>query len=181
MSEAMDAAYEIGVLTFEGKDRAEEAVDSLRQVAAERPDVDVAVIEHHPSGRFGVHVHNPTPTKGAHMAEGGVMGAALGGLVLGPFGLVAGLLGGVGVGALMGGRHRNDLELPESFVDELKAALPPDSSAVLVIGDPETVPQLIGGVHATGAVSVMELHHPLTHEQSQVLHAALEQGQGQGS
>ena len=40
---AMDAAYEVGVLTFEGKDRAEATMDVLRQAAGNRSDVDVMV------------------------------------------------------------------------------------------------------------------------------------------
>ena len=75
MAEAMEAAYEVAVLTFEGKDRAESSMDSLRRAAGGRPDVDVSVVEHHPNGRFGVHVYNPQPTKGAHMGEGAVVGA----------------------------------------------------------------------------------------------------------
>ncbi len=173
MTEAMDAAYEVGVLTFEGKGRAESTMETLRQAAGGRPDVDVSVVEHHPNGRFGVHVYNPEPTKGAHMAGGAVIGAAIGGLLLGPFGLAAGLLGGVGVGASMQGRKKDDLELSDDFVLELKAALPPDSSAVIIVGDPDVVHELIGSVHAEGVVSVLELHHPLTEAQAAVLNEAL--------
>lgn len=178
MAEAMEAAYEVGVLTFEGKDRAESTMNTLRQAAGGRPDVDVSVVEHHPNGRFGVHVYNPQPTKGSHMAEGAVLGAALGGLLLGPFGLAAGLLGGVGVGASMQGRKKDDLELSDDFVRELKAALPPDSSAVLIVGDPDVVHELMGSVHADGVVSVLELHHPLTEAQAAVLNEALAAGKG---
>ncbi|MGZ5319295.1 MAG: DUF1269 domain-containing protein [Actinomycetota bacterium] len=178
MAEAMDAAYEVGVLTFEGKDRAESTMDALRRAAGGRPDVDVSVVEHHPNGRFGVHVYNPQPTKGSHMTEGAVVGAALGGLLLGPFGLAAGLLGGVGVGATMQGRKKDDLELSDDFVRELRAALPPDSSAVLIVGDPEVVHGLMGGVHADGVVSVLELHHPLTEAQAAVLNEALTAARG---
>ena len=178
MAGAMEAAYEVGVLTFEGKDRAEATMDSLRQAAGNRSDVDVSLVEHHPNGRFGVHVYNPEPTKGSHMGEGAVVGAVLGGLLLGPFGLAAGLLGGVGVGAVMQGRKKDDLELSDDFVRELKAALPPDSSAVLIVGDPDVVHELVGSVHATGVVSTLELHHPLTEAQSAALNEALAAGQG---
>ena len=177
MAGAMEAAYEVGVLTFEGKDRAEATMGALRTAAGGRSDVDVSVVEHHPNGRFGVHVYNPEATKGSHMGEGAVVGAVLGGLLLGPFGLAAGLLGGVGVGAVMQGRKKDDLELSDDFVAELKAALPPDSSAVLIVGDPDVVHELIGGVHATGVVSTLELHHPLTEAQSAALNEALAAGQ----
>jgi uncharacterized membrane protein len=176
MAEAMEAAYEVGVLTFEGKDRAESTMESIRRAPGGRPDVDVSVLEHHPNGRFGVHVYNPEPTKGSHMAEGAFVGAAIGGLLLGPFGLAAGLLGGVGVGATMQGRKKDDLELSDDFVRELKAALPPDSSAVLIVGEPEVVHGLMGIVRAEDVVSVLELHHPLNEAQAAVLNEALAAG-----
>jgi alkanesulfonate monooxygenase SsuD/methylene tetrahydromethanopterin reductase-like flavin-dependent oxidoreductase (luciferase family) len=78
----------------------------------------------------------------------------------------------------MQGREKDDLELSDDFVAELKAALPPDSSAVLIVGDPDVVHELIGSVHADGVVSVLELHHPLSEALAEVLNEALAAGEG---
>jgi len=98
MGSPMSAAYEVGVVTFEGYDAAEHLVESLRQRGAVGVTNEVAIVEHHASGRFSVHSYTAEHTRGRKAAEGAVVGALGGALLFGPFGLVAGLLGGGLVG-----------------------------------------------------------------------------------
>lgn len=174
---SMGAAYEIGVVTFQGSDAAERLVGSLRDAGAVGMTNEVGIVEHHASGRFGVHSYTTEHTRGRHVGEGAVVGAMAGALVLGPFGLVAGLLGGSLVGASLPGAKPHDLELSDAFVSRLKEALPNDSSAVLIVGEPETVEQLMGEIRSRGAVSTLELHEPLSDAQVEAVRTALEHGQ----
>ena len=67
--------------------------------------------------------------------------------------LLVGLVGGAGIGASMGGVHRHELLLSSEFIQSLHDALPPDSSALLVIGEADRVGQVIGQVRTEGVVS----------------------------
>jgi uncharacterized membrane protein len=90
--------------------------------------------------------------------------------------LVAGILGGAAVGASAGGANPHDLALSDDFVERLKAALPPDSSAVVIVGEPEGVGELMGEIRgAGGVVTKTELHEPLSDAQVAAIRSALEQ------
>ena len=170
----MGPAYEIGVVTFQGSTAAESLVASLRERGAVGTSNEVGIIEHHASGRYSVHSYTAEHTRGHHAGAGALVGALAGALLMGPFGLLAGLFGGGLVGASMGGAKAHDLELSDAFTRRLKEALPPDSSAVLVVGEPDTVEQLMGEIHSSDAVSTMELREPLTDAQVAAVQQALE-------
>jgi len=74
----------------------------------------------------------------------------------------------------MRGANPHDLELSERFVDQLKASLPPDSSAVLVVGEPEGVEELMGEIRSADIVTRTELHEPLSDAQVAAIRTALE-------
>jgi uncharacterized membrane protein len=170
----MFAAYEVGVATFEGSEAAERVVESLRQRGAVGVSNEVAIVEHHPSGRFSIHAYTAEHTRGRKAGEGAVIGALGGALLFGPFGLVAGLIGGAAVGASAGGADPHDLGLSDDFVDRLKSALPPDSSAVVIVGEPEGVGELMGDIRSADVVTRTELHQPLSDAQVAAVRAALE-------
>ena len=70
------------------------------------------------------------PTPGATAAEGAFMGVLLGTLLLGP-------IGGLAVGAVAAGggalaAKLIDLGVPESFLDDVKAAVPPGATALVL-------------------------------------------------
>ena len=174
MEPALSPAYEVGVVTFEGSDAAEGLVESLRERGAVGVSNEVGIVEHHASGRFSVHAYTAEQTRGRKAGEGAVIGALGGALLFGPFGLVAGILGGAAVGASAGGADPHDLGLSDDFVDRLKAALPPGSSAVVIVGEPEGVGQLMGDIRSADVVSRTELHEPLTDAQVAAVRAALE-------
>ena len=170
----MSAAYEIGVITFEGSDAAERLVESLRERGVVGMSNEVGIVEHHGSGSYSVHSYTAEHTRGRKVGEGALVGALGGALLFGPFGLLVGIFGGGLVGASMGGADPHDLELSDEFVDQLKAALPPNSSAVLIVGEPDGVGELMGEIRSSDAVSKAELHEPLTDAQVSALRAALE-------
>jgi len=174
MGSPMSAAYEVGVVTFVGSDAAERLVESLRQRGAVGVSNEVGIVEHQASGRFSVHAYTAEHTRGQKAGEGAVIGALGGALLFGPFGLVAGLLGGAAVGASAGGADPHDLGLSDDFVDRLKAALPPDSSAVVIVGEPEGVGELMGEIRSADVVTRTELHEPLSDAQIAAVRAALE-------
>lgn len=170
----MSDIFEVGVVTFEGKDAAERLVESLRGTV--RSLNDVAILEHHPSGRFSVHTYSSEATVGHHAGVGALIGGLAGTLLLGPFGLLMGIAGGAGVGASLGGAHPHELLLSDAFVDKLKASLPPDSSAVLIMGEPDQVDSLMGEIKSSEAVTRAEFREPLNDAQVAAIHSALEKG-----
>jgi uncharacterized membrane protein len=174
MSNEMSPVYEIGVITFADAAAAERLVSSLRDRGAVGMTNEVGIVEHHASGRFSVHSYTAQHTRGRNVAEGALVGALAGALVLGPFGLIAGIFGGGLVGASFGGAPAHDLQLGDAFVSQLKAALPPGSSAVLIVGEPETVDQLVHEIHSAAAVTSAELREPLTDVQVAAVREALE-------
>ena len=173
----MSSAFEVGFVAFAETDAAGRVVDGLRKMGAEHLVNDVSVVEHHSNGRFSVHAYSQETTRGAHIGVGAIVGALLGTLLLGPFGLVAGLVGGGAVGASLGGRNPHDLGLSEKFVEELRASLPRGSSAVVIVGDPDRVEELMGHVRKTDVVIAKELREPLSDQQADAIRAAIEKHQ----
>jgi len=173
----MSPAYEVGVIVFANTDAADSVVDGLRKVGATHLVNDISILEHHENGRFSVHDYAEGATKGAKVGAGAVIGSLAGAIVLGPFGLLAGLIGGGVVGATLGGRNPHDLGLSEPFVEELRASLPPGSSAVLIVGEPDKVDELIGHVKSSDAVAAKELRNPLTEAQAAAIHEAIQKQQ----
>ena len=167
--------FEVGVVTFEGEDAASRLVDSLRGSLGFLNDV--AILEHKPSGSFSVHDYSNEATKGQHVGAGALIGGVTGALLLGPFGVLIGVLGGAGVGASMQGANPHELALSDDFIDKLKASLPPGSSAVLVMGEPDRVDTVMGEIRSAEAVTRAEFKEPLNDAQVAAIRTALEKGQ----
>jgi len=174
---AMSPVFEVGVVAFADTDAAGRVVDGLREMGAERLVNDISILEHHANGRFSVHAYSRETSRGAKMGAGAVVGTLAGALLLGPFGMILGLVGGGAVGASLGGRNPHDLGLSDAFVGELRESLPPGSSAVLIAGEPDQVDELMGHVRNTGAVIAKELREPLTDAQAKAMREAIEQHQ----
>jgi uncharacterized membrane protein len=170
---AMSPVFEVGVIAFADTESADRVLDGLRQMGATHLVNDVSLLEHHKDGRFSVHAYSQETSRGSKIGAGAVIGTLAGALLLGPFGMVVGLVGGGAVGASMGGRNPHDLGLSDQFVQELRDALPPGSSAVLIAGEPDRVDEMMGHVHKTGAVVAKELREPLTDEQSKAIREAI--------
>ncbi len=90
-----------------------------------------AVLVHRDAETAKVRVEQTVdPTPGMTAAEGGFMGVLLGTLLLGP-------IGGLAVGAVAAGggalaAKLIDLGVPESFLDDVKAAVPPGATALVL-------------------------------------------------
>jgi len=122
------AVYNILAFAFVGQDTAGQTLSDIKYsgVLAGYQIVAEAVVEQDQNGK--VHVHQPG--KGG---KGAVIGGAIGG-VLGLIGGPAGVLGLAAAGAAIGGTAGHfDRVIPQDDLEELGAALTPDTSALLVM------------------------------------------------
>ncbi len=160
---------EMAVVTFEGTHTAESQLSGLR---ASRDDVwlaEVAVLEHHRGGRFSMKATTPDYGEEGHVGAGASIGGLTGlmlGAIAGPLGILFwGTMGAVTGGAL-GDTARAGAFDP--LVDQVKAALPRNSSALILAAETPTAEELIAAVDSSGEVSRQQL----TDEQVEQLSAA---------
>ena len=153
---------------YDGAHAAESALSALR---ADRDDEwlsEVSIIEHGSDGRYSVKAKNPDLEK-THADSGAAIGG-LTGLFIGAIGGPLGLLLWSGLGAMTGaaiGAGRESAFLP--MVDELKAAIPPGASALILVGETET---LNGFVTTLNVPESQTIRHSLTSEQARELSEA---------
>jgi uncharacterized membrane protein len=153
---------------YDGAHAAERALSDLR---AERDDVwlsEVSIIEHGSDGRYSVKAKNPDV--GETQAGSGAAIGGLTGLFIGAIGGPLGLLFWGGLGAMTGaaaGASRDSAFLP--MVEELKAAIPPGASALILVGETET---LNGFVKTLNVPESQTIRHSLTSEQARELSEA---------
>ena len=172
-------SLDVAVAQFDGEGTA------VRRYAAARegPGADppwtqkVGFVEHHRSGRLllrgtfaghylDVDESDRVSQKGA--GEGAVAGGLVG-VLLGPPGIAVGLT----VGAVVGSRAGDESEVeaePEALVEQLRAAVPRSSSAIVLIADPPDVDEMIAALDA-GAQRVTR--ETLTADQQTALEASL--------
>ena len=172
-------SLDVAVAQFDGEGTA------VRRYAAARegPGTDpgwthkVGFVEHHRNGRLllrgtfaghylDVDESDRVSQKGA--GEGAVAGGLVG-VLLGPAGFAVGLT----LGALMGSRagQASDVEAePEALAEQLRAAVPRSSSAIVLIADPPDVDEMVA---ALGASAQGITRETLTAEQQAALEASL--------
>ena len=153
---------EMVAVTYDGAHSAERALSDMRANRDDEWLSEVGMLEHDRDGRYSVKAKNPHVDEGkagAGAAIGGVTGLFLG-AIGGPFGLLLwgsiGALTGAGIGA-----SKESAFKPTA--DELKAALPPDASVLVLVGE---TPTLDAFVAATGAGDDAVVRTPLTSEQA---------------
>ncbi|MGI9539847.1 MAG: hypothetical protein ACR2N6_06845 [Miltoncostaeaceae bacterium] len=159
---------EMVAIRYDGAHAAERALSDMR---ASRDDAwlsEVGVIEHDRDGRYSVKAKNPDVDKGKAgkgAAIGGLTGLFIG-AIGGPFGLL--LWGGLGAltGAGIGAAGESAFKLT---VEELKAALAPDASMLVLVGETDTLDAFVG---ASGASGDDLIRRPLTSEQAAELSGA---------
>lgn len=127
--------------TFDGKKSARRAFDKIEDNLYTYDwyvDGNVAEISVNKNGHYRVH---STWAQDDDNVPGGIgLGAVLGGLIgclFGPGGAIAGAAVGGSVGGLMGAGENVSFEDP--VLDEFAASLVNDSSALIILGDAETV------------------------------------------
>jgi uncharacterized membrane protein len=137
----------------------------------------VGFVEHHHNGHLVLRGtfagHYLDVDESDHVSEKGAgAGAVAGGLVgalLGPAGIAVGLT----LGALVGSQAGNDSEVeaePEALAEQLRAAVPRSSSAIVLIADPPDVDEMVAALDA-GAQGINR--QTLTLEQQAALEASL--------
>lgn len=123
--------YELILAVFQGEHRAVQALDALRMREEEGALrlFNAAMLIKHPSGWSAVKEENDLSA-----GQGSLFGALVGGL-LGLLGGPAGAMIGAAAGAAAGGwiAGRTDLGFEDEFLDQIRAAMEPGSSALLLL------------------------------------------------
>lgn len=126
----IDSGVQFVVAAFEGEEAAEEALTILRSAQKDKKFEIEAALAVTKDQQGGVQYKDVglTPAKGA---LGGVLLGGVVGLLTGGAGLVLGALGGL-VGSLVG-RKKRDSRLPNEQINQVLAAIPMGSSALLIV------------------------------------------------
>ncbi|HMD52454.1 MAG TPA: DUF1269 domain-containing protein [Solirubrobacteraceae bacterium] len=138
---------------------------------------EVGFVEHHHGGRLllrGTFAgHYLDVDESDHLSEKGTgEGALAGGLIgvlLGPPGIAVGLVAGGVIGAEAGAPTETETE-PHELADQLRAAVPRSSSAIVLIGPAADVDEMIAAL-GDGAASVTR--RTLTEDETTALEASL--------
>ena len=148
-------SIEIAVARFAGEATAVERYAAAKErLGGDAPWTHkVGFVEHHGNGRLllrgtfaghylDVDESDRVSQKGA--GEGAVAGGLVG-VLLGPPGIAVGLV----LGAVLGSHRRGPAEVeaePEALADQLRAAVPPSSSAIVLIAEANDVDEMLAGL-----------------------------------
>lgn len=176
---------ELAVARFDGENSAVESYTRARdavpyRASAARPawTRDVGFVERHKSGRLlmrGTFAgHYLDVDEGDALSQrGGAEGAVTGGLIgvlAGPPGIAVGLI----VGAIVGSHLAKPDEVeeePELLAKRIRDAVPPSSSALVMIAPPAEVDELIGAI---GDEAASVTRRPLTDDEVEMIEASLD-------
>ena len=162
-------SVEMVAVAFDGTHIAEHELSALRTPRTDPWLTDVAVPEHHHSGRYSMKATSPDYGKEDHVGAGIALGGGTGlllGMIAGPLGLIfwgtMGAIGGAAAGA-------HDAGAFDPIVDEVKAALPDGTSALILVAETPTAEQLVSAVGARG---LRVIRQELTEDQVRQLRQA---------
>lgn len=163
-------SVEMAAVAFDGAHTAERELSALRTARDDPWLTEVAVLERHTGGRFSMKATSPDygdeDHAGAGLAIGGGTGLLLG-MIAGPLGLLFwGTMGAVTGGALGASEQAGAFD---PLVEPVKAALPHNSSALILVAENATAEELVSAV---GARSRQVLRQDLTDEQVEQLKQA---------
>jgi uncharacterized membrane protein len=171
-------SLDLALMIFDHVEDAERAYAHVRGAAAVAPWVEeIAFVEHHRHdrivvrGTFGgryVDVDEEGDLIGKRTAEGAITGA-IAGVLFGPAGIAVGLVAGGTAGGLDEATH-DIAHLQDAFIDDVRAEVPPKSSAVLLLASPEHVDAMVAAFDGQGGRLV---RHHLSPEEAQALEAAV--------
>jgi uncharacterized membrane protein len=142
----------LAMVVFPNAGAAARALAAARARTGERPWMrETAVVERHRDGRELVHgaYHAASAGDPSPLSGGGLVSAVCG-ESLGPAGRVAGLLIGPPPRDLLEG-GTVPRELRGAYIEELRAALAPGSSAILLLASPLVVDDMVATVVGEGA------------------------------
>ena len=166
-------SMEMAVVSFDGTHTAEQKLSSLRASRDDAWLVEVAVLEHHRGGRFSMKATSPDYGEEGHVGSGAAIGGLTGmflGTIAGPLGILFWGSMGALTGGAVGDTGRTGAF--DALVDQVKAALPRGSSALILVAGPDTAEELVAAAGGVGRVSRQQL----TDEQVDHLSAAAAAG-----
>jgi uncharacterized membrane protein len=178
-TEEAHSELDLAVVRFRGEDGAASALaDARARAGTDAPWTrHVGLVEHYASGKlalqgiFAGHYVDADEThhmSGTGATEGSVVGGVLG-VLGGPPGIAVGLTLGAILGSQLGHATETEPE-PQVLADRLRAAVPRTSSAVVMIGSPSDIDDMLAAFAECGGE---ELRSKLTADQGAVLQAAL--------
>ena len=148
---------DLALVVYDHTDGAERAYAEARDRVADAEWMhEIAFVEHHKRGRIVVRgtfaghyldIEDEADPIGKDAAVGALTGAIVG-LVFGPPGFAAGLVTGGAVGGLVQGSHVE--ELHGGFFDEVRADVPENHSALVLLAAPEHVDAMLAALDDTG-------------------------------
>lgn len=157
---------EMTAVAFDGTYTAERELSNLHVSRMDPWVSEVATLEHHNSGRYSMKATNPVYGDEDHVGAGLAIGGGTGlllGLIGGPLGMLfLGALGAAAGGAIGAATPGDGAGALEPLVDEVKDALPPGSSALILVAESPTAEQLVSAV---GPTSRQVIREQLTQEQ----------------
>lgn len=164
---------EMAAIAFDGTYAAEGELSNLRVSRVDPWLSEVAVLEHHHSGRYSMKATSPDYGDRDHVGAGIAIGGGTG-LLLGLIGGPLGLLFWGAVGATLGGAAGAAKSSAEGgafdpLVDEVKDALPDGTSALILVADNPTAEEFVSAVRARNR---QVIRHELTDEQVEQLKQA---------
>ena len=164
-------SMEMAVVTFDGAHKAEKALSGLRASQDDAWLTEVAVLEHHRGGRFSMKATTPDYGEKGHVGAGATVGGLTGmalGAIAGPLGIIFWGTMGAATGGAAGDTGSSGAFDP--LVEQVKDALPRNSSALILVAEPSTAEEFIAAAGADREVSRQQL----TDEQvEQLSHAAV--------
>jgi uncharacterized membrane protein len=148
---------DLGIVQFDGEGTAVQryAAAKERSGGDARWTHEVGFVEHHHNGRLVVRGtfagHYLDVDEGDHVSqqgagEGAIAGGLLG-VLLGPPGIAVGLVGGGLIGSQTGASSETEAE-PQMLADNLRAAVPRSSSAVVLIAAAADVEEMLAALGA---------------------------------
>jgi uncharacterized membrane protein len=168
---------DFALMVFNHTGGAEHAyADAVSEVSGEPWAQEIAFVEHHQRdrivvrGTFAGHyvdADDEADFIGRKTAEGAVAGGAAG-LLFGPAGLAVGMVAGGMAGGIA--NEHSGPRLRSALFDELRDEVPEDSSAVILMAEPEDVDAMVRALQRHGGRLV---RHHLTPEGAEILTSAV--------
>lgn len=144
---------EMTAVAFDGTHTAERELSALHSTRSDPWLTEVAVLEHHRTGRYSMKATSPDYGDEDHVGAGIAIGGGTGmllGLIGGPLGLL--FMGAMGamIGGAAGAAGSKGAGAFDPLVDEVKDAIPDDTSALILVAENPTAEQLVAAVGPHG-------------------------------
>jgi uncharacterized membrane protein len=161
---------DVALLSFRGVNAAAEAYAAARDRSSHPAPwaSEVGFVEHHQNGHLVLRGtfagHYVDADEALHLsergtAEGAGLGFVIGTILAGPLGLAVGTVVGGTLGSQLGKSSETDAE-PEPLADRLRAAVPREGSAIVLIADASDVDAMIAAIGETNGQVIRKALSP---------------------